>query len=121
MILEANKHERSKSLFKQLNWLTISDEIEIRKCCLIYKSNNGLTPNYIDNILVRNAELHLRTTRYCDVNLVCPRYKRESEGGRTFQVSAGSKLWNTIPIAIRKNNSYNSFYKAIRSYYYNKA
>ena len=93
--------ESSNSLFKQLNWLTNSDEIEIRKCCLIYKRIYGLTPDYIDNILVRNADLHLRTTRHSNVNLVCPRYKRESEGGRTFQVSA-TKLWNTIPTNIKK-------------------
>ena len=78
-----------------------------------------LTPDYIDDILVRNADLHLRTTRHYNVNLVCPRYKRESEGGRTFQVS-GTKLWNTIPTTIKKKSSYNSFYKAIRSYYYNR-
>ena len=35
VILEADMYESSNSLFKQLNWLTISDEIEIRKCCLI--------------------------------------------------------------------------------------
>ena len=33
VILEANSRETSKSLFKQLNWLTISDEMEIKKCC----------------------------------------------------------------------------------------
>ena len=36
VILEADMYESSNSLFKQLNWLTIRDEIEIRKCCLIY-------------------------------------------------------------------------------------
>ena len=40
-------------------------------------------------------------------------------GGRTFQVS-GTKLWNTIPTNIKKKSSYNSFYEAIRSFYYNR-
>ena len=119
VILEADMYESSNPLFKQLNWLTISDEIEIRKCCLIYERIYGLTPDYIDDIPVKNTDLHLRTTRHSNVNLVCPRYNRESEGGRTFQVS-GTKLWNTIPTNIKKKSSYNSFYKAIRSYYYNR-
>ena len=38
----ADRRESSDSLFKQLNWLTVFDEIEIRKCCLIYKRINGL-------------------------------------------------------------------------------
>jgi hypothetical protein len=45
-------------------------------------------------MLVRNADTHSRSTRHSSVNLVCPRYKRASEGGRTFQV-LGTKLWNT--------------------------
>ena len=46
VILEAHSHESSDSLFKQLNWLTTSDEMKIRKCCLIFKRINGLTPSY---------------------------------------------------------------------------
>ncbi len=76
VILEADRLESSDSLFKQLNWLTIRDEVEIRKCCVIYKRNNGLTPSYINNILVRNVDTHSRSARHCDVNLVCPKYKR---------------------------------------------
>ena len=34
-------------------------------------------------------------------NLVCPRYNKESEGGRTFLVS-GIKLWNCIHIDVKK-------------------
>ena len=61
-------------------------KFEIRKCCLMYKRNNGPTPSYLQNILVRNADIHSKLTRHCNVNFVCPRYKRDSEGGRTFQV-----------------------------------
>ena len=72
VILEADSRETSKSLSKQPSWLAISDEMEIKKCCLIYKRNNGLTPNYINDILVRNADTHSRLTRHCNINLVCP-------------------------------------------------
>ena len=119
VILEADSCETRKSLFKQLNWLAISDEMEIKKCCLIYNRNNGLTTNYINDILVRNADTHSRLTRHCNINLVCPRYKRDTEAGRTFQVS-DTKLWNTLPVNIRKKESYNSLSGAIRTYYYTR-
>ena len=117
VIFEARSRESSDSLFKQFNCLTISDEMKIRKCCLICKRINSLTPNYIDNILVWNVDTHSRSTRHSHINLVCFRYKRESEGVRSFQVS-GTKLSNTLPANIRKKESYNSFYRAIRTHYY---
>ena len=83
------------------NWLTISDEIEIRKCCLIYKRIDGLTPDYIDDILVRNADLHLRTTRHSNVNLVCPRYKR---AGADLEVSRINQIQN-LKFKIPVNNN----------------
>jgi hypothetical protein len=32
-------------------------------------------------------------TRYSNSNIICPRYKRETDGGRSFVVT-GAKLWN---------------------------
>ena len=52
---------------------------------------SGAVPHYIDNILKRNAS----------INLVCPKFKREAEGGRTFEVT-NARLWNSIPVDIRK-------------------
>ena len=46
-----------------------------------------------------------RSNKHSKVSLVCPRYKRESEGGRSFGV-IGSKLWNIMPADIRSNDSF---------------
>ena len=53
---------------------------------LVYKRINRLTTSYINDLLIRNCDVHNRNTRYSKLNLNCPRYKRESEGGRTFTV-----------------------------------
>ena len=47
---------------------------------------------------------------------VCPRYNRESEGGRTFSVSA-TRLWNSLPIDLNKGTCVTSFRKAIYSHF----
>ena len=47
---------------------------------------------------------------------VCPRYNRESEGGRTFSVSA-TRLWNSLPIDLKKGTCVTSFRKAIYSHF----
>ena len=53
------------------------------------------------DLLKCSADLHTRSGRYSALNLVCPRYNRESEGGRTFSVSA-TRLWNFLPINLEK-------------------
>ena len=63
-----------------------------------------------------NADLHTRSGRYSALNLVCPRYNRESEGGRTFSVSA-TRLWNSLPIDLKKGTCVTSFRKAIYSHF----
>lgn len=49
------------------------------------------------NIDIRSTE---RQRRYGSLNLICPKYKRESEGAWTFQVSA-TRLGIHFPIKLR--------------------
>ena len=48
-----------------------------------------------------------RSTRYASFNSICPYYKRETEGGRSFAVSA-ARLWNIVPLITRKLDSVKS-------------
>ena len=63
----------------------------------MYERMNESLPNYLDEHLVLNNKRHSRNTRYSSINTVCPKYKRETEGGsgRSFAVSA-TRLWNSI-------------------------
>ena len=100
-----------------LHWLPLRDEIKIQKCCVIFNRVIGQSTSYMEQILVRNVDHGSRTNRHSNLNLICPRYKRETEGGKSFGVT-GVKLWNSIPIDIRSNNSYYPFKKALRKYFF---
>ena len=77
---------------------------------------NVNTPNYIDRLLLRNSDIHQRETRYSNTNLVCPRFTRKTEGGRTF-TARSSIEWNSIDMDIRKKTSVASFkYNLYKSY-----
>ena len=54
-----------------------------------------------------------RASRYGMFNLVCPFYNRETErgGGRTFK-ARGAKLWNWIPLDMRKKDTAGAFKNA---------
>jgi hypothetical protein len=67
------------------------------------------TPDYIDRLLVRNSEIHKRETRYYSkLNLMCPKYKRKTEGGWSFAART-IKEWNTIDANIRNRACVASF------------
>ena len=48
-----------------------------------------------------------RSRRYASFNSICPYYKRETEGGCSFAVSA-ARLWNNVPLITRKLESVKS-------------
>ena len=71
IILNADMSERSARLFETLEWMPLSEEIELQKCCVIYKSVVGESPSYMNQIFTRNSEMHSRATRHSNFNLVC--------------------------------------------------
>ena len=113
VILKADRYENSVNLFKKLGWLTFYDESKVVKSSLVYKRLHGDTADYLVNILPRNTDIHNRNTRNGQINLYCPRYKYESDGGNSFSVSV-TRLWNSIPTNIRRLPTLNSFKKSYR-------
>ena len=83
---------------------------------MVYKRLSGDCPSYLSQMLIRNADINERSSRHGLLNLVCPRFKRESEGGRSFTVST-TRLWNMIPSNIRNKPSLVSFKKAMFDYF----
>ena len=121
VILDADIGERSELLFRRLDWMPLKKELNLKRTCLIFRriKHENNCPNYITELLTRNSDRHVRTSRYEKYNLVCPAYNRETEGGRTFQAN-GAKLWNSIPLDIRKKDSIGSFRTSLKKYFLGK-
>ena len=117
VILGADTRSNSVNLFNKLGWLPFYDEAKVNKCSLVLKRLQGNCPSYMYDLLKCNADLHTRSGRCSALNLVCPRYNRESEGGRTFGVSA-TMLWNSLPINLKKGTCVTSFRKVIYSHFF---
>ena len=86
VILNADTRANSVDLFRELNWLPFFHEAKINQCPLVYKRLNGVFPDYMLELLKRNIDIRSteRKSRYGSLNLICPKYERESEGARTF-------------------------------------
>ena len=112
VILGADTKANSVKLFKQLGWVPFYHEARINKLILVYKRIIGECPPYLTQMLVRNVDVNGRSSRHGHLNLICPRFKRETEGGRSFSVST-SRLWNMLPTHIKNQPTITSFKKSI--------
>ena len=65
IILNAEKTATSVHLFNTLNWIPFYAESYVTRCTLTYKRLNGNNPEYINDLLTKNSDIHTRTTRYC--------------------------------------------------------
>ena len=108
------REERTVTLFNKLNWLPFDDELKLNTCCMVFKIMNGQAPDYLVNKFSRVSDISKRrSSRYGNITFVCPKYNRETEGGKSFAVSA-IKLWNNIPTTIRSSSTINTFKKRYR-------
>ena len=93
--------------FNKLGWIPFYEQCKINKCAIFYKRINGSLPGYLNEHLAINNTQYNRSTRYASFNSICPYYKRETEGGLSFAVSA-ARLWNNVPVITRKLGSVKS-------------
>lgn len=108
VICNAKNQASSVKLFNSLQWLPFYEEVKIAKCCLAYKRIKDKVPIYIENSLELNSQRHSRTTRYSNINFICPKFNRMTEGGRTFAVTT-CQLWNSLSLELRNSASLGIF------------
>ena len=54
--------------------------------------------------------MHMKNTRYCNLNLFCSTYNYATVSGRSFTVRSIND-WNSIPRSLRVLDSYSRFLK----------
>ena len=87
VILFTQRQTPSVDLFNKLCWLPFYEDANITRCSFVFKCLQSSLPSYLNDL---------------------SRYTRETEGGRTFSVIT-SKLWNSLPLPLRKSQSVGSF------------
>ena len=91
----------SVTLSNELGWTPFYEEAKISKGCTLYRRIQNNVLDYLINILTPNSQFHSKENRYSNLNYICPKYNRVTEGGRTFNVTA-VKLRNSLSIDLRK-------------------
>lgn len=116
IILNADFNTPSAEMFTELGWQSIPNRLNYNKAVLTFKALNGLTPEYISDLLKPVSETHNRNLRStADGSLSVPR-SRISLFDRSFSSSA-PKLWNSLPAEVRTSSSLESFKRSVKSHF----
>ena len=102
-----------------LHWLPIKQRINFKTLLLTFKALNDSAPSYIKELLKQYNPS--RTLRSSDgLLLTVPKSVHRITGDRSFSYSA-PKLWNNLPIEIRRITELSSFKSAIKGLLFNEA
>ena len=112
LIFQKPRDHSITELLVKLHWLKVEDRIVFKILCITWQSLNKVAPPYIVDIVTPNAPKRtLRSVTNCD--LYVPK-SRTCYGDRAFSCAA-PKLWNSIPVYIRKQSSLPLFKQKLKT------
>ena len=87
-------------LILSLKWLTVSDIIRSETAIIMYKSLNGLVPEYLSNLFVKNSTRNMKNLRNTENDLSLP--LRKTYNGQKAISFRGCNLWNNLELNIKQ-------------------
>jgi len=101
---------------KELHWLPIKFRIEYKIILLTYKALNGLAPPYLTDLISQYAPIRRLRSSDQDLLNISP-YRLKTFGGRSFEVLA-PKLWNSLPLQLRRADSTAIFKRRLKTHFF---
>ena len=103
------------SLIKKLGWKKLDSQRKLQKATMVYKSLNGLAPDYMRPIFVDRSSNTNYVLRDTVGKLVIPgprtNYLKNSFG------YSGAVLWNSLPAELRTADTLSGFKSGCNSYF----
>jgi hypothetical protein len=117
LVTGAKKRDHITQVLRDLHWLPIRKRIIFKTLLITFKALNNAAPDYIRDLLVPyHPSVNLRSSsKYL---LTIPRCSSKTYGDRAFSVSA-PKLWNSLPLSIRKAETVAKFKTQMKTYLFN--
>ena len=117
MLCPSDSH--MSAICSKLHWLPIKQRIDFKILLLTFKALNNSALLYIKDLLKPyNPSRTLRSSG--DVLLTVPKTIQTTTGDRPFSYSA-PKLWNNLPVQIRRIKELPSFKSALKGYLFSVA
>ena len=108
LILNKGRRASAKLALKELHWLNVEARIYFKILLLVFKVIHGVCS---DNLTLRYKTFSGRESDY--LKLETPTFKTKY-GKRLFEYN-GSRLWNALPIELRKEEDIEKFKKGVKT------
>ena len=112
------KYDHISPVLKDLHWLPIRQRIKFKLLLLVFKSINGMAPEYMKKKILLKKDNGLRSSG--QNLLIVPRVNTKSYGDRRFSV-AGPKYWNLLPRSLRLTTSLDTFKSKLKTFLFIEA
>ena len=99
----ARKFDHISSILVKLRWLRISYRVEFKLLLLVFKALNGPGPRCLVALL--QYQNHSKTLRSNSLELLLQQKSNTKPYGEGNFLHVPLRLWNNIPLDIRKSNS----------------
>ena len=112
------KYDHISPVLKDLHWLPIRQRIKFKLLLLVFKSINGMAPDYMRKKIILKKHNGLRSSG--QNLLIVPKANRKTYGDRRFSV-AGPKYWNLLPKSLRMTTSLDTFKSKLKTFLFIEA
>ena len=117
-VVRPSGEESTMDKLKSLHWLPIEQRITFKVALITHKALHGAAPDYISDMLRVYAPA--RSLRSSDCHLLCENRPKQRYGERAFQ-NASPKIWNALPITIRREKDLLTFRKLLKTHLFRNA
>ena len=116
IILNSTFDDRSEDLLKMLNWSPLEKRLKCKRMTMVYKSLNGLAPQYLANMFRHTNDIHCHSLRSTTCNNLFLEGGSTQFHNKTFSYVA-AKEWNELSMQCKNANSLSSFKRYIQDFY----
>ena len=113
IVTKSNFDTPSIGLIQGLNWPTVSDIIRGETATTVYKSLNGLVPEYLSSLFEKRSTRNVRELRNTETDLSIS--LRKTNNGQRAISFRGPKLWNSLELDVKQAPSLATFKRRIKS------
>ena len=104
-------------IIRSLNWPTVDDIIRSDIATTMYKSLNGLVPEYLSNLFGKKLTRDVRKLRNTDTDLLLP-LRKTNNGQRATPFRGPKLLWNQLELNAKQAPSLATFKRIKKNYDY---
>ena len=117
-VTDARKHDHITDHAKRLHILPIKQRIKYKVCLLVHKTIYGQMPEYIKELVQLEGPSNLRSGN--DLPRVIPMRSGSNKTDMRFKFAA-AKIFNELPLSIRRTESLLSFRQHLKTYMFRDA